>query len=68
VTGTETKLASIKQAFFFNVPLDYFQNNFLKTACPLWTRGQSDVNFWSLSRFGNIVIFASFQGFGKWDS
>jgi hypothetical protein len=29
VTGTETKLACIKQASFFNVPLGYFQNNFL---------------------------------------
>jgi hypothetical protein len=27
--GTETKLACIKQASFFNVPSDYFQNNFL---------------------------------------
>jgi hypothetical protein len=25
VTGTETKLACIKQASFFNVPVDYFQ-------------------------------------------
>jgi hypothetical protein len=30
VTGTETELTCIKQAFFFNVPLDYFQNNFLE--------------------------------------
>jgi hypothetical protein len=30
VIGTETKLACIKQASFFNVPLDYIQNNFLK--------------------------------------
>jgi hypothetical protein len=29
VTDMETKLAYIKQAYFFNVPLDYFQNNFL---------------------------------------
>jgi hypothetical protein len=28
VTGTETKQACIKYAFFSNVPLDYFQNNF----------------------------------------
>jgi hypothetical protein len=26
VTGKEMKLACIKQAFFFDVPLDYFQN------------------------------------------
>jgi hypothetical protein len=30
VTDTETKLAYIKQASFLNVPLDYFQNNFLE--------------------------------------
>jgi hypothetical protein len=30
VTGTETREASVKQASFFIVPLDYFQNNFLK--------------------------------------
>jgi hypothetical protein len=29
VTGTETKLACIKQAYFFSAPLNYFQNNFL---------------------------------------
>jgi hypothetical protein len=28
VTSTETKLTSIKHACFFNVALDYFQNNF----------------------------------------
>jgi hypothetical protein len=28
--GTETKLACIKKAFFFNVPFYYFQNNFLE--------------------------------------
>jgi hypothetical protein len=30
VTGTETKLVCIKQAFFFNVPLDYFQSKFFE--------------------------------------
>jgi hypothetical protein len=30
VTGTATKLACIKEASFFNVPLDYFQNNFFE--------------------------------------
>jgi hypothetical protein len=30
VTGTETKLAYIKQASSFKVPLDYFQTNFLE--------------------------------------
>jgi hypothetical protein len=25
-------------------------------------------NFWSLPGFGNVMIFASFQDFGKWDS
>jgi hypothetical protein len=30
VTGTETKLACFKQASSLNVPLDYFQNNFLE--------------------------------------
>jgi hypothetical protein len=30
VTGTETKLACIKQTSFFIVPLDYFQDNFLE--------------------------------------
>jgi hypothetical protein len=30
VAGTETKLACIKQTFFFYVPLDYFQNNFFE--------------------------------------
>jgi hypothetical protein len=29
VMGMKAKLASIKHASFFNVPLDYFQNNFL---------------------------------------
>jgi hypothetical protein len=29
LTGTETKLACIKQALFFTVPLGYFQNNLL---------------------------------------
>jgi hypothetical protein len=28
--GMETKLACIKKAFFFNVPYDYFQNDFLE--------------------------------------
>jgi hypothetical protein len=28
--STETKLAYIKQPSFFNVPLDYFQKNFLE--------------------------------------
>jgi hypothetical protein len=28
--GTETKLACTKQASFFNLPLDYFQNNSLQ--------------------------------------
>jgi hypothetical protein len=28
--GTEAKMACIKQASFFNVPLDHFQNNFLE--------------------------------------
>jgi hypothetical protein len=30
VTGTETKVACVKYASFFNVPLDYFHNNFLE--------------------------------------
>jgi hypothetical protein len=30
VPGTETKLACIKKASFFNAPLDYFQNDFLE--------------------------------------
>jgi hypothetical protein len=30
VAGTETKLACINQASFFNVPMDYFQNKFLE--------------------------------------
>jgi hypothetical protein len=30
MTGTETKVACVKQASFFNVPLDYFQNDFLE--------------------------------------
>jgi hypothetical protein len=30
VTGMETKLACIIKGSFFNVPLDYIQNNFLE--------------------------------------
>jgi hypothetical protein len=30
VMGMETKLACIKQTYFFNVPFDCFQNNFLE--------------------------------------
>jgi hypothetical protein len=30
VTRMETKVACIKQTSFFDVPVDYFQNNFLE--------------------------------------
>jgi hypothetical protein len=30
VTGTETKLACITKALFFEIPLDYFQKDFLE--------------------------------------
>jgi hypothetical protein len=41
VTGTEIKLACIKQATFFNVPFDYFQKSFVEYL----PRGESNVNF-----------------------
>jgi hypothetical protein len=68
VMDTNTRLVCIKQASFFNVPLDYFQNTGFNSV-PLWTRGQSDVgNFRSLTFFGKVILSACFQDFEKWDS
>jgi hypothetical protein len=60
MTGTETKLACIKQVSFLNTPLDYFQNTFLNSL-PLVNKGLIGRkflgNFRPLPDFGNVINF-----------
>jgi hypothetical protein len=62
VTDTETKLACIKKASFFNVPLNYFQNNF-SNSLPIVDKrligGKFRGNFGLLPGFGKVITFAS---------
>jgi hypothetical protein len=71
VPVTETKLACIRPASFFNVLLDYFQNNFLQYFAVVDKKlidRKFLGNLGSLPGFSNVTTFASFQDFGKWDS
>jgi hypothetical protein len=70
VLGMWTKPSCIKQATFFNVPLDYFQNN--SNSLPAVGKrliGRKFLGkFWSLPGFGNFTTFSFSQNFGKRDS
>jgi hypothetical protein len=63
-------MSCIKQASFFSVPLDYFRNNFLSLSVVDETLiGRTFLGkFGSLTGFGNVITFSSFQGFETWDS
>jgi hypothetical protein len=66
VTGTETKLVCIKQASFFNVPLNYFQNKFSNNLPVVDNRliGRKFLgNFGSLPGFGNGIILLPSKAF-----
>jgi hypothetical protein len=68
VTGTETELACIKKAFFFNVLRTIFRMIFSNSLPVVEKRliGRKFCgNFGSLPGFGNVITFAFFQGFGK---
>jgi hypothetical protein len=71
VTDTEIKLAFLKEASFFMCLWTIFRITFYNSLPEIDKRliGRKFLrNFRSLPGFGNVINFASFQGFVKWDS
>jgi hypothetical protein len=67
----EKKKTGLKQASFINMLLERFRINF-SNSLPVLDRRLIGRKFWgnfgSLPGFDNVMTFASFQDFGKWDS